>query len=119
MPRSLTAGVPLALMVAALLAACGALRTSYPSASVIEFDIACARNLWPGPPAAPLDLKEAFCTCVVRRAERRFDIDAFDRIRVALARGDYRTDAPGVPPEFVQMLGECQSSLDRGDVSVH
>jgi hypothetical protein len=118
MSRRLVARAPLALTAAALLAACSALRTTYPSASVVEFDIACARNLWPGPPAAPLNLKEAFCTCVVQRSERRFDIDAFDGIRMALARGAYRTDAPGVPPEFVHILGECRSSLDRGSVPV-
>jgi hypothetical protein len=98
--------------------ACGARRSTYPVGSTVEFDIACVRNLWPGAPAAPLEVREAFCGCVVRRCEQRYDSDEFDRIRLALARASYRLDATGVPPEFRQLVVDCQAALDAGEVPV-
>jgi hypothetical protein len=101
-----------------LLAACGGRRASYPLGSTVEFDIECVNHLWPGPPSAPLDVREAFCGCVVRRCEARYDTDEFARIRLALDRGGYRIDAPGVPPEFAGLVADCQAALDRGRVPV-
>ena len=100
-----------------LSAACCGKRASYPLGSTVEFDIACVRRLWPGPPAAPLELREAFCGCVVRRCQRRYDPEEFDRIRLALDRGDYRIDSTGVPSEFGSFMAECQAALDRGELS--
>ena len=118
MPARLATRVQCALTCAALLAACSALRRSYPTGALVEFQIACVRNLWPGPPAAPLDLRESFCACVVRECQGRFDADEFDQLRVALAHADYRPDAAGVPPAFAGMLATCRADLDRGTVPV-
>ena len=98
--------------------ACSGRRATYPVGSTVEFDIACVRSLWPGALAAPLEVREAFCGCLVRRCEQRYDADEFDRIRLALARGSYRLDAAGVPPEFRQLVADCQAELDRGEVKV-
>jgi hypothetical protein len=86
--------------------------------SIVEFDIACVQRLWPGPPAAPLEMREAFCGCLVRRCEQRYDPEEFDRIRLALDRSNYRVDSTGVPSEFGQLIAECQTALDRGELSV-
>jgi len=101
-----------------LLVACSGRRAAYPVGSTVEFDIACVRSLWPGAPAAPLEVREAFCGCLVRRCEQRYDADEFDRVRLALARGSYRLDATGVPPEFRQLVADCQAELDRGEIKV-
>jgi len=101
-----------------LAVACSGRRAAYPVGAMVEFDIACVRNMWPGPPAAPLEVREAFCNCLVRRCEQRYDADEFDHIRLALARGNYQLDATGVPPEFRQLVADCQAELDGGEVKV-
>ena len=106
------------LSLCVLLSVACSQRATYPIGTTLQFDIVCVRNLWPGAPAAPLDVREAFCRCLVQRCERRYDAEGFDRIRLALARGDYRLDAAGVPPEFRQLVAECQSEVDRGQVKV-
>lgn len=116
--RALTILTPSVLALSLLGAACGLTRTSYPLGSVVEFKIHCAQNLWPGSPTASLDLREAFCSCLVRRCEERYDLDEFDRLRVALQRAGYRSDGAGVPPEFVHLVDECRSDLDRGTLRV-
>ena len=116
--RALAILTPSSLALCTLLVACGINRTSYPLGSVVEFKIQCAQNLWPGSPTASLDLREAFCACLVRRSEERYDLDEFDRIRVALHRAGYRSDAAGVPPEFVRLVDECRADLDRGTLPV-
>ena len=101
-----------------LAVACSGRGAAYPVGATVEFDIACVRSLWPGAPAAPLEVREAFCNCLVRRCEQRYDADEFDRIRLALACGSYQLDATGVPPEFRQLVADCQVELDRGEVKV-
>lgn len=100
-----------------LVAGCGR-RASYPLGSTVDFEIRCVQNLWPGPPAAPLDLRQAFCACLVRGCEKRYSAEEFDQIRLALSRAGYRTDAAGVPTEFVRLMGECRDALDHGGLSV-
>jgi hypothetical protein len=107
-----------ALSLCLLLSVACARRSTYPVGSTVEFDIACVRSLWPGAPAAPLEVREAFCGCLVRRCEQRYDSDEFDRIRLALARASYRLDATGVPPEFGQLVADCKAALDAGQVPV-
>ena len=100
-----------------LVAGC-ARRVSYPLGSILDFEIRCVENLWPGQAGAPLDLRQAFCDCVVRGCERRYSAEEFDRIRLALAAAGYRADAAGVPPEFVRVVAECRNALDRGKLRV-
>jgi hypothetical protein len=86
--------------------------------TVIDFTMLCAQNLWSGPADAPLDLREAFCTCVLARSQARYDVEEFDRIWDSLVRGGYRADAAGVPPGFADILSRCRSELDRGKLRV-
>ncbi len=114
LPRALRR-IGLALCVTAL----GCLtHASYPIATMVDFRIQCVQTLWTGSPEAPLDVREAFCGCVIKHAEARYDLDEFNRIQLALQRGGYRTDAAGVPPAFVGMLSDCRTALDRGTLHV-
>ncbi len=106
-----------AALWAALAVAC-ARPASYPLGATVDFDIACVRNLWPGAPSAPLDVREAFCDCVLRRARTHWAAEEFDRIRAALARSGYRPDGAGVPAEFRGMMDECTRALERGTLAV-
>jgi hypothetical protein len=96
---------------------CGT-RTPYPAGVVIDFSIQCARNMWSGSPTTPLDLREAFCRCIVERSQVRYDIEAFDRIWQALQRSGFRSNAAGIPPGFVAILGDCRAELERGALHV-
>src|SRR5262245_47773175 len=91
--------VRLGLVALGLVAAACARRAPYPVGAAVQFQIQCVQNLWPGPAAAPLDVREAFCDCLTRRCGQRYDVEQLDQIRLALERAGYRTDAPGVPPE--------------------
>lgn len=106
------------LALSLLVVACGGRRSPYPIGPAFQFEIQCVQNLWPGSPAAPLDVREAFCDCLTRRCGQRYDVEQLDQIRLALARGGYRTDAAGVPPAFVRLVDECKDALDRGALPV-
>jgi hypothetical protein len=116
--RRVSPGRASVLSLCLLLAACGGHRASYPLGATVEFDIQCVNQLWPGASSAPLDVREAFCGCVVRRCQERYDVDEFARIRLALDRAGYRLDAAGIPPEFGALVADCQAALDRGRVPV-
>jgi hypothetical protein len=97
-----------------VLATGGCRRPAYPAGATIQFEMQCDQRLWPGGAPAPLDLREAYCRCLLERSQRRYALDEFDRIRIALDRGGYRLDAPGVPASFRALAAECQAALDRG-----
>ncbi len=97
---------------------CGGKRATYPAGATIQFQVACVRQLWPGSANAPLDVREAFCGCIVRRCEQRYDAEEFDRFRLALDEAGYRLDSPSVPADFRALAIECRTAVDRGDVAV-
>jgi hypothetical protein len=97
--------------------ACSGRRAPYPIGATVEFQIVCVQNLWPGP-AVALDVREAFCDCLIRRCAQRWDVEQLDQIRLALERGGYRTDAAGVPPELAGLVAECKGAVDRGAAPV-
>jgi hypothetical protein len=89
-------------------------RRSYPIGVVADFQIGCVRQLWPGSPRAPYDLREAYCECILQRAQQRWTVAEFDQLRYALEEGGTRA----LPSEFITMMNRCQNDLRRGRLAV-
>jgi len=112
--RGLRARLLVMAAILLVMAVSCARRRSYPIGVVADFQIRCVRQLWPGSPRAPYDLREAYCECILQRAQRRWTVAEFDQLRYALEEGGTRA----LPSEFITMMNRCKNDLRNGKLLV-